>query len=158
MKAEWIKSQISEMNDIWRRGVFQKVLRSSITSQDRVRRASRAVSITRLSKRGETSTSVKYAWFSMGNTCAEKAKKVSAITSLIPVPAANGFQTILSLATLQNMFTDHVDISQAFVQVELLPRDGHNGKVYIFSLPEHDADPLYVYRLFKPLYGTAARA
>ena len=151
MKAEWIKSQISEMNDIWRRGVFQKVIRSSITSQDRVRRASRAVSITRLSKRGETSTSVKYAWFCMGNTFA---------SLLIPVPAANGFQPILSLATLQNMFTDHVDISQAFVLGELLPGDGHNGKVYIFSPPEHDADPLYVYRLFKPLYGmpSAARA
>ena len=29
-----------------------------------------------------------------------------------PVPAASGFRTILSLATQQNMFTDHVDISQ----------------------------------------------
>ena len=77
-----------------------------------------------------------------------------------PVPAASGFRTILSLATQQNMFTDHVDISQAFVQGELLPRDSHNGKVYIFSPPEYDEDPLYVYRLLKPLYGmpSAARA
>ena len=48
-----------------------------------------------------------------------------------PVPAASGFCTILSLATQQNMFTDYVDISQAFVQGELLPGDGHNGKVDI---------------------------
>jgi len=48
-----------------------------------------------------------------------------------PVLAASGFCTILSLATQQNMFSDHEDISQAFVQGELLPRDGHNGKVYI---------------------------
>jgi len=27
MKAEWIKSQTSEMDGLWRRGVFQKVLR-----------------------------------------------------------------------------------------------------------------------------------
>ena len=36
MKAEWIKSQTSEMDGLWRRGVFRKVLRSSLTPQDRV--------------------------------------------------------------------------------------------------------------------------
>ena len=57
-----------------------------------------------------------------------------------PVQAANRFHTILSLATQQNMFTHHVDISQAFVQGELLPGDGHNGKVYISSPPGYDED------------------
>jgi len=77
-----------------------------------------------------------------------------------PVPAASGFRTIFSLATQQNMFTDHVDISQAFVQGELLPGDVHIGKVNISSPPGYDEDPLYVYRLLKPLYGmpSAARA
>ena len=46
-----------------------------------------------------------------------------------PVPAASGYRNILSLATQLDMFTDHVDISQTFVQRELVPRDGHNGKV-----------------------------
>jgi len=38
--------------------------------------------------------------------------------------------------------------------------DGHNGKVYISSPPGYDEDPLYVYRLLKPLYSmpSAARA
>ena len=36
MKAEWIKSQTSQMDGLWRRGVFLKVLRSSLTPQDRV--------------------------------------------------------------------------------------------------------------------------
>jgi len=36
MKAEWIKNQTSEMDGLWRRGVFQKVLCSSLTPQDRV--------------------------------------------------------------------------------------------------------------------------
>ena len=36
MKAERIKSQTSEMDGLWRRGVFQKVLCSSLTPQDRV--------------------------------------------------------------------------------------------------------------------------
>ena len=46
-----------------------------------------------------------------------------------PILADSRFRTILSLATQQNMSTDHVDISQAFVQGELLPGDCHNGKV-----------------------------
>ena len=32
-----------------------------------------------------------------------------------PVPAASRIRTILSLTTQQNMFTEHIDISQAFV-------------------------------------------
>jgi len=78
------------------------------------------------------------------------------MTLFSPVPAPSGFCTILSLATQQNMFTDHVDISQA----ELLPGDGHNGKVYISSPPGYDKDPLEVYGLLKPLYSmpSAARA
>jgi len=77
-----------------------------------------------------------------------------------PVPATSGFRTILSLATQLDMFTDHVDISQAFVQGELLPGDGHNDKVYISAPPVCQKDPLNVYRLLKPLYGmpSAARA
>jgi len=77
-----------------------------------------------------------------------------------PVPAASGFRTILRLAAQQNMFTDHVNISQAFVQGELLPGEGHDGKMYISSPPGYDEDPVYVYRLLKPLYSmpSAARA
>jgi len=80
--------------------------------------------------------------------------------AFIPVPAISRFRTILSLTTHENMFTDHVDISQAFVQGELLPGDGHNGKVYISSPPGYEEDPLYVYRLLKPLYSmpSATRA
>jgi len=70
-----------------------------------------------------------------------------------PVPAASGFRTILSLASQLDMYTDHVDISQAFVQGELLPKDGHNGNVYISSPPGYEEDPRYIYRLLKPLYG-----
>ena len=46
------------------------------------------------------------------------------------MPAAGSFRTILSLATQLDMFTDHVDISQAFVQGELLPGDGHYGTIF----------------------------
>ena len=36
MKTGWIKSQTSEMDGLWRRGIFQKVLRPSLTPQDHV--------------------------------------------------------------------------------------------------------------------------
>jgi len=36
MKAEFIMSQTSNMDGLWRRGVFQKILRSLLTPQDRV--------------------------------------------------------------------------------------------------------------------------
>jgi len=56
------------------------------------------------------------------------------------------------------LFTDHVDIFQAFVQRKLLPGDDHNGKVYIFPPPGYDEDPFYVYRLLKTLDGTFSAA
>jgi len=77
-----------------------------------------------------------------------------------PVPAGSSFGTIISLATQLDMFTDYVDISQAFVHGELLPGDRHNGNVYISAPPGYEKYPLNVYRLLKPLYGmtSAARA
>ena len=77
-----------------------------------------------------------------------------------PVPHASGFRTILALATQHHMLCDHVDISQAFVQGDLLPGDGHNGKVYISPPPGYTEEDGYVYQLRRPLYGmpSAARA
>ena len=77
-----------------------------------------------------------------------------------PVPHASGFRLILATATALNMFTDHVDISQAFTQGELLPGDGYMGKVYVSPPPGYDEDPDMVWLLQKPLYGmpSAARA
>jgi hypothetical protein len=51
-------------------------------------------------------------------------------------------------------------IGQAFVQGNLPPGDGYNGKVYISAPPGNDEDPNYVYHLHRPLYvmPSAARA
>jgi hypothetical protein len=56
------------------------------------------------------------------------------------------------------MFTDHVDISQAFVQGDLLPGDDHNGKVYISAPPGYPEDPEVCYLLKKTLYGMSSEA
>ena len=73
------------------------------------------------------------------------------------VPTTSGFHTILtwllnSICSFFLMFTDHVE---AFVQGELLPRVGRHGKVYMFSPPGYDKDPLRVcvHCLINPICG-----
>jgi len=146
MKADWIKSQTSEMDGLWRRGVFQKVLRSSLTPQDRVFTSRFNYKIKR---KGREFDKCKVRLVVQGRHMRRKGEDGVGDydDALSLVPAASGFHTILSLATQQNIFIDHVDISQAFVQGEPLPGDSHNGKVYISSPPGCDEDPLYVYRL-----------
>jgi len=138
------------MDGLWRRGVFQKVLRSSLTPQDHVFTSRFHYKIKR--KGGELDKCKVRLVVQEQHMRRKGEDGVGDYDDTFsPVPAASGFRTILSLETQQNMFTDHVDISQAFVQGELLPGDGHNGKVYISSPPGYDEDPLYVYQLLKPL-------
>ena len=65
----------------------------------------------------------------------------------------DSFSSVPHASGLRLMFTDHIDISQAFVQGDLLPGDGHNGKVYISAPPGYPEDPDICYLLRKPLYG-----
>jgi hypothetical protein len=77
-----------------------------------------------------------------------------------PVPHASGLRIFLAIATENDMFTDHVDISQAFIEGDLQPGDGYMRNLYISAPPGFPEDPAYCYRLLKPLYGmpSAARA
>ena len=119
------------MDGLWRRGVFQKVLRSSLTPQDCVFKSCFHYKIKR---KGGKSDKCKVRLVVQGQHMHRKGEDSvgNYDNAFSPVPAASGFRTILNLATQQNMYTDHVDISQAFIQGELLPGDGHNGKVCIF--------------------------
>ena len=154
MKAEWIKSQTSEMDGLWRRSVFQKGLRSSLTLQDRVF-TSRF--LYKIERKGGKFDKCQVRLVVQGQHMRRKIQDGvgDCDDAFSPIPAASGFRTILSLGTQQYMFTDHFDISQAFIQGELLPGDGHDCKVYISesSPPGYDENPLYVYRLLKPLCG-----
>ena len=58
-----------------------------------------------------------------------------------------GLCLLLVITTQRNMYTDHVDISQAFTQGELLDGDGQNGKVYISSPPDYVEGNEYCYLL-----------
>jgi len=73
--------------------------------------------------------------------------------SYSPVPHANGFRTMFARATAGDMLIDHVDISQAFLQGDMLEEEGFEGDVYISPPPGYGEDAKYVYRLCVPLYG-----
>ena len=74
--------------------------------------------------------------------------------SFSPVPHASSFRTMLSIATASDMFIEQIDISQAFVQADLIDGD---QIMYMRPPPGYDEDPAYVYRLKYrlnvPLYG-----
>jgi hypothetical protein len=76
--------------------------------------------------------------------------------SFSSVTHTSGLCLILVLSTQYNMFTDHVDIRQAFVQGDLLTGDGHNDKVYISAPPVYPEDPEVCYFLRKPLYDMSS--
>jgi len=98
------------MDGLWRRGVFQKVLRSSLTPQDR---AFTSRFHHKIKRKGEEFDKWKVRLVVQGQHRRRKGEDGVGDydDAFSPVPAASGFRTILSLATQQNMFTDHVDIS-----------------------------------------------
>jgi len=65
---------------------------------------------------------------------------------------------MLALATAKDMLIDHVDISQAFLQGDMLEEEGSEGDVFISPPPGFSGDAKYVYRLCTPLYGATERS
>ena len=61
-----------------------------------------------------------------------------------PVLHASGLRILLAIAPENDMFTDHVDISQAFTQGELQPGDGYLGNLYISAPPGFPEDPAFL--------------
>jgi hypothetical protein len=159
LKPSWLVAETSEMDGLYRRKCWVKVLRSSLTPQDKIFSTRFHYKIKRKDGQFEK---CKVRLVIQGQHMRRKDDTGLGDfeDAFSPVPHASGFRTILSLATQHHMLCDHVDISQAFVQGDLLPGDGHNGKVYISPPPGYTEDDGYVYQLRRPLYGmpSAARA
>jgi len=60
---------------------------------------------------------------------------------------------MLALATAEEKLIDHVDISQVFLQGDLLEEEGFEGDVFISPPPGYGEDAKFVYRLCAPLLG-----
>ncbi len=159
LKPSWLVAEKAEMDGLYRRKCWVKVLRSSLTPQDKIFSTRFDYKIKRKDGQFEK---CKVRLVIQGQHMRRKAETGFGDfeDAFSPVPHASGFRTILCLATQHNMPCDRVDISQAFVQGDLLPGDGHNGKVYISPPPGFTEDNGYVYQLRRPLYSmpSAARA
>ena len=102
MKAEWIKRQTSEMDGLWRCGVFEKVLCSFLTPKDRVF-TSRFHD--KIKRKGKEFGKYKVRLVVQGQHMRRKGADCVGDfdNSFSPVPAATGFHTVLSLATQRNI-------------------------------------------------------
>ena len=60
---------------------------------------------------------------------------------------------MLALATAEDMLIDHVNISQAFLQGDLLEEEGFEDNLLISPPPGYGEDVKCVYRLCALLYG-----
>jgi len=157
MRTKGIKSQNLEIQGKWSRGVFPKVLGTSLDPQGKVFSTHFRYKIKR--KGGEFD---KFG-VRLVKQCKHMKRQIADgagdhETVFSPVQSASGFWSILSLATQFDTLTDHVEISQTLVQGELLPGDGHNSHVYISAQPGYEEDPINMYRLLKPLCGMPSAA
>ena len=155
VKAAWITAEKLEMEGLTRRKCWVRVHRSTLTVQDTIFSTRFHYKIKR--KNGEFER-CKVRLVVQGQMMMKKDATGSGDfeDSFSSVPHASGLRIMLALATQHNMFMDHVDISQAFCQGDLLPGDGHNGKVYISAPPGYPEDPDICYLLRKPLYGMSS--
>ena len=159
LKPEWIKAENLEMAGLVRRKVWERVLRSSLQSYDKVFATRFHYKVKR--KRGKfDKLKVRLVIQGQHMRLKDDTGKGDYTDAFSPVPHASGLRILLAIATENDMFTDHVDISQAFTQGDLQPGDGYMGNLYISAPPGFPEDPAYCYRLLKPLYGmpSAARA
>jgi hypothetical protein len=157
IKTAWITAEKLEMEGLTRGKCWVRVHRSTLTAQDKSFSTRFHYKIKR--KHGKFEK-CKVRLVVQGQHMHRKDEhgRGDFEDAFSPVPHASSFRMILALATQNNMHCDHVDISQAFVQGDLLPGDGHNGKVYFSAPPGYDEDPIYVCQLRRPLYDMASAA
>ena len=103
------------MMDLWKRGALTKVLRSSLPRGTRVLGSRFHYKI----KRKPDLTVDKYK-VRLVLQRQHMKQVVEFEQSFSPVPHASSFQTMLSMATASDMFIEQIDISQAFVQADLI--------------------------------------
>jgi hypothetical protein len=120
----------TEMDDLIKRKVWQVVKRSSLNPEDHIFATRFHYKIKRKNGAFER---CKVRLVVQGQHMKKKDASGSGDfeDSFSSVTHVSGLRLMLALVTQHNMFTDHVDISQAFVQGDLLTGDDHNGKVYI---------------------------
>ena len=109
LKPSWLVAEKSEMDGLYRRKCWVKVLRSSLTPQDKIFSTRFHYKIKRKDGQFEK---CKVSLVIQGQHMRRKDDTGAGDfeDAFSPVPHASGFRTILSLATQHHMLCDHVDI------------------------------------------------
>ena len=144
----WQQAEAVEMDGIWKRGCIKRVRRSDLSSVDKVFQSRFHYKIKRNADQSLNKFKVRL-------VCQGQHMKPSVdyADAFSPVPHASGFRTLVALAAANDMEMDQIDISQAFLQGDLLPGDGRRGRVFIAPPPGHPEEEGIVWQLLKPLYG-----
>jgi hypothetical protein len=151
LKPEWIKVENLEMTGLVRHKVWERVLRSSLQSYDKVFATRFHYKVKR--KRGKLDKlKVRLVIQGQHMSLKDDNGKDDYRDAFSPVPHVSGLRILLVIPTENDMFTDHVDIPQAFTQGDLQPGDDYMANLYISAPPGFPEDPDYYYRLLKPLY------
>jgi hypothetical protein len=130
LKPEWIKAENLEMEGLVRRKVWERVLRSSLQSHDKVFATRFHYKVKRKRSKFDK-LKVRLVIQGQHMRLKDDTGKGDYTDAFSPVPLnASGLSILLAIATENDMFTDHVDSSQAFTQGDLQPGDGyHDGKL-----------------------------
>lgn len=145
----WKTSENSEMDGLKRRGCIKRVHRQDlIAGVDKVFQSRFHYKIKRHAD--GTLDKLKVRLVCQGQ---HMQKSVDYADAFSPVPHASGFRALVSLAAANDMEMDQVDISQAFIQGDLLPGDGRRGRVFIAPPPGYPEEENIVWQLMRPLYG-----
>jgi hypothetical protein len=157
LRSQWLAAEDLEMAGLMKRKVWDRELRSTLLPSDTIFQTRFHYKIKR---KGGKFEKCKVRLVVQGDRMTKKDE--SGIgdfeDGFSSVPHASGLRFLLAITTKHNMHTDHVDISQAFTQGELLDGDVQNGKVYICAPPGYPEDPAYCYLLKRSLCGMPSAA
>ncbi len=113
LQPEWIKTENLEMEGLVRRKVWERILRSSLQSYDKVFATRFHYKFNR--KRGKfDKLKVRLVIQGQHMRLKDDTGKGDYTDAFSPVPHVSGLRILLVIATENDMFTDHVDISYAF--------------------------------------------
>ena len=144
LAPEWIESEHVEMDGLWGRGALEKVLRSSLDASAGIFGSRFHYKIKR--QHDMSLDKLKVRLVLQGQ---HMKQGVDYEHSYLPVPHASRFlhHACSEVATAEDMLIDHVDISQAFLQGDLLEEKGFERDVFISPPPGYGEYAKYVHRL-----------
>ena len=139
----WRQAECKELSGLQQRGCYTRVLRSSLPSGEQILQSMWVYS--------DKESGPKARLVVLGNTESEDSK--SSVDTYASTPPSAAVRMLIALAAQMGYYVNVYDVAQAFIQADDLPQ-GYD--LYVLPPAGVDEDPLYCWKLIKPLYGLAA--